>query len=123
MAHLLTREKVSSKMNEELIPILRTKDAHDSAKWYRRLGFEIEGEHQFEPDLPSYLFLARGTSRLHLSEHEGDAKPGTLLYFYVQDVGSIAMEFAAEVIEQPWAREVHLTDPDGNRLRIGECKA
>lgn len=110
-------------MNEELIPILHAKDAHESAKWYRRLGFEIEGEHQFEPGLPSYLFLVRGTNHLHLSEHTGDAKPGTLLYFYVQDVDSIATEFAVKIIEQPWAREVHLTDPDGNRLRIGESKA
>jgi hypothetical protein len=23
------------------------------------------------------------------------------------------------VIVQPWAREIQLTDPDGNRLRIG----
>jgi len=109
-------------MNEELIPILHAKDAHESAKWYRRLGFEVEGEHQFAPDLPRYLFLVRGSNRLHLSEHAGDAKPGTLMYFYVQEVDSIATEFASEIIEQPWAWEVHLTDPDGNRLRLGERK-
>lgn len=108
--------------NEELIPILHAQDAHASAEWYRRLGFEIEGEHQFAPDLPHYLFLARGDSRLHLSEHQGDAKPGTLLYFFVQEVDSIAAEFDAEIIQQPWAREVHLTDLDGNRIRIGERK-
>lgn len=110
-------------MSEEIIPILFSKNAHESAKWYGRLGFEIEGEHQFAPELPHYLFLARGGNRLHLSEHKGDAKPGTLLYFFVNEVDTIATEFAAEVIDQPWAREVHLTDPDGNRLRIGERKA
>jgi hypothetical protein len=35
------------------------------------------------------------------------------------DVDAIASEFGAAVSEQPWAREVELTDPDGNRLRIG----
>ena len=45
--------------------------------------------------------------------------PDTLVYFYVDDVDSIAAEFDVEVIDQPWAREIQLTDPDGNRLRIG----
>ncbi len=56
---------------------------------------------------------------LHLSEHEGDARPETLVYFYVDDVDAIAAEFGAPVEIQPWAREIELTDPDGNRLRIG----
>jgi hypothetical protein len=60
-----------------------------------------------------------GGSRLFLSEHEGDARPDTLLYLRVADVDAIAEEFATEVVEMPWARELHLTDPDGNRLRIG----
>jgi len=107
-------------MPEEIVPVLYTKDAHETAKWYERLGFVVEGEHQFAPNLPYYLFLARGGIHLHLSEHKGDAKPNTLLYFYVHDVDSIASEFEAKVIDQPWAREIQLTDPDGNRLRIGE---
>ena len=32
---------------------------------------------------------------------------------------AIAEEFGAAVETQPWAREIELTDPDGNRLRIG----
>lgn len=109
-------------MPEEIVPILRTRDAHKTAKWYARLGFVLEGEHQFAPDSPYYLFLARDGIHLHLSEHKGDATPHTLLYFYVHDVDSIATEFAANVIDQPWAREIQLTDPDGNGIRIGERK-
>ena len=45
-------------MREELVPILRVKDGYLTAEWYRRLGFEIEGEHRFAPELPLYLFLA-----------------------------------------------------------------
>ena len=107
-------------MPEELVPILHVEDAQETARWYARLGFKIEGEHRFAPELPLYLFLRRGSEGLHLSEHKGDARPGTLMYFYVHDVDSIAREFGVEVLDQPWAREVQLSDPDGNRLRIGE---
>lgn len=107
-------------MCEELVPIFHVKDAHETAKWYARLGFTVEGEHRFALGMPLYLFLRRGQNVLHLSEHNGDARPNTLVYFYVNDVDTIAAEFDAEVENQPWAREVQLTDPDGNRLRIGE---
>ncbi len=109
-------------MAEELVPILHVKDGHETARWYARLGFVIEGEHRFEPGLPLYLFLRRGATALHLSEHKGDARPNTLVYFYVDDVDAIAQEFDAKIEDQPWAREVQLTDPDGNRWRIGERK-
>ena len=109
-------------MAEEIVPILHVTDGYETAKWYARLGFNVEGEHRFAPDLPLYLFLKRGDIHLHLSEHKGDARPNTLIYFYVQDVDVIAAECGVKVKEQPWAREVALTDPDGNRLRIGERK-
>ena len=107
-------------MVEEIVPIFHVRDARKTAEWYARLGFEIEGEHRFAPGLPLYLFLRRGNVHLHLSEHKGDARPNTLVYFYVHDVDTIAAEFGVQVTEQPWAREISLTDPDGNRLRIGE---
>lgn len=107
-------------MSEELVPILRVKDGRRSATWYARLGFVVEGEHQFEPGLPLYLFLRRNGSALHLSEHAGDARPNTLVYLYVDDVETIAREFGASIDDQPWAREIALVDPDGNRWRIGQ---
>jgi catechol 2,3-dioxygenase-like lactoylglutathione lyase family enzyme len=110
-------------MPEELVPIFYVKDGRKTAKWYARLGFTIEGEHRFAPRLPLYLFLRRGPNALHLSEHQGDARPNTLVYLYVDDVESIAAEFNTEIDDQPWAREVHLTDPDGNWLRIGQRKS
>jgi hypothetical protein len=57
--------------------------------------------------------------RLFLSEHQGDARPDTLLYLRVGAVDAIAPEFAMAVEAAPWAREVELRDPDGNRLRMG----
>jgi len=113
---------MGTNMREELIPIFHVADAKKTAAWYGRLDFEIESEHRFAPTLPLYLFLCRGEVRLHLSEHKGDARPGTLVYFWVDDVDRIASEFGLKVVQQPWARQVDLTDPDGNRLRIGERK-
>jgi catechol 2,3-dioxygenase-like lactoylglutathione lyase family enzyme len=107
-------------LKEELIPIFHVADAMRTAAWYARLDFEIEGEHRFAPTLPLYLFLRRGDVRLHLSEHKGDARPGALVYFWVDEVDGIAAEFGVEVVQQPWARQVDLQDPDGNRLRIGQ---
>ena len=107
-------------MTEELVPIFHSGDALETAKWYARLGFDVEHEHRFGPRMPLYLILRRGDVHLHLSEHKGDARPNTLVYFYVHDVDAIAAEFDVKAEEQPWAREVALTDPDGNRLRIGE---
>ena len=110
-------------MTENLVPIFRTKNAKETAKWYARLGFEVEGEHQFAPDMPYYLFLKRGSILLHLSEHKGDARPNSLVYFYVNDVDAIAAEFGERVKTQPWGcREIWIEDPDGNRLRIGTRK-
>lgn len=105
-------------MAEKLIPILRVADAETTAGWYERLGFKIAGRHRFADGLPLYMFLERGDIELHLSEHTGDARPGTLLYFWVDDVDLVASEFDGRVEVQPWGREVKLTDPDGNRLRV-----
>ena len=109
-------------MAEQLVPILKVADANRSADWYSRLGFEKEFEHRYSEEFPAYVGMARGHIGLHLSEHVGDATPDTLLYFWVDDVDVVATEFGADVIEEDWAREVHLTDPDGNRIRVGTRK-
>ncbi|KAA5837221.1 VOC family protein [Saccharopolyspora hirsuta] len=106
-------------MDEEVIPILHVADAEVAAAWYQRLGFVKEWEHRFEPGLPAFVEVVRGRVRLFLSEHSGDARPDTLVYLRVRDVDAVAAEFSATVGEAPWAREVELRDPDGNRLRIG----
>ncbi len=103
---------------EKLIPIFWVSDAESTSEWYGRLGFDVVGEHRFAPTLPLYLFLERNGIELHLSEHEGDARPGTLVYFWIEDVDQVAAEFGEHVQDQPWGREIKLEDPDGNRLRI-----
>ena len=108
-------------MSEQVIPVLRVRDAEAALRWYERLGFEREFEHRFEPDLPLYLGIRRGSARMHLSEHAGDARPNTLVYMWVDDVDAIAVGFNTPARTQTWGREIELTDPDGNRLRIGQA--
>ena len=69
--------------------------------------------------MPLYVSLQRGPARLHLCEHRLDGAPGSHVYLYVEDVNSIAP--AGTVPEDcPWGmREVRLSDPDGNVVRIG----
>jgi catechol 2,3-dioxygenase-like lactoylglutathione lyase family enzyme len=105
-------------MDEEVIPILRVADAAAAVAWYERLGFTKEWEHRFEPGLPAFVSVARGPMRLFLSEHQGDARPDTLIYLRVRDVEAIAAEFGVAAEPAPWAREIELRDVDGNRLRI-----
>jgi catechol 2,3-dioxygenase-like lactoylglutathione lyase family enzyme len=106
-------------MSEVMAPIFRVTDAMAAARWYARVGFEIVGEHRFAPSLPLFLFLERNGVHLYLSEHDGDAPPRSLVYFWIEDVDAVAAEFGVEVHREPWAREIELTDPDGNRLRVG----
>jgi Glyoxalase superfamily protein len=104
---------------EEALPVLRVTEAPSAVSWYRRLGYEQEWEHRFEPGFPAFVSLARaGAARLFLSEHSGDATPNTLVHLRVDDLVAVAREFGVEIIEQPWGREVWLSDPDGNRLRL-----
>ena len=105
---------------EQIVPIFRAADARATARWYERLGFEKTGEHRFAPGLPLYVFLRRNDVQIHLSEHEGDATPDSLVYFWVDDVDAVAAAFDLIPEARPWGREIEIRDPDGNRLRIAE---
>ena len=68
------------------VPILRVADAAVSAEWYARLGFVVEFEHRFEPELPAYVGIVRDDASIHLSEHTGDASGPGLVYLWVDAV-------------------------------------
>jgi catechol 2,3-dioxygenase-like lactoylglutathione lyase family enzyme len=108
---------------ESFSPIFRVRDAGASLAWYERLRFEEVSRHTFAPGLPVYLIVRRGEVYLHLSEHTGDAHPFGLAYLWVEDVDAVAAEFGVTVEDNPWARDLELTDPDGNRVRVGQPNA
>ena len=108
----------------EVVPILRVRDARASADWYARLGFEVEWEHRFEPGLPLFLSICKAGWQLFLSEHTGDAPGPALVYLYADDVDALADSLGEHAEDTPWGtRELGLTDPDGNRLRIATRSA
>ncbi len=106
-------------MREDVAPVMRITDVDRAVEWYARLGFRQVGEHRLDLHEPAYVFVARGDVWLHLSQHEGDARPDTLVYLSVEDVDAVASEFGMEVEDNPWGRDLELQDPDGNRLRVG----
>jgi catechol 2,3-dioxygenase-like lactoylglutathione lyase family enzyme len=114
----------------ETIPVLRIFDLERAREFYLGfLGFRLDWEHRFEPDLPVYLQVSRGGCVLHLSEHHGDGTPGTVVFFRVAGLEAFHAEITARgyrflrpgVEPAPWGgRVMEVTDPFGNRLRFSE---
>lgn len=108
-----------------VIPILRVFDADLARDFYVDfLGFAWDWEHRFEPDLPVYAQVSRAGRQLHLSEHHGDATPGSAAMIVVDDVGAYCDELLAQrhpkarpgIEDNPWGRTMTVLDPFGNRL-------
>ena len=107
-------------------PILRSFDEAKARKFYLDfLGFRVVFEHRFHAGAPLYMGIARGDCHLHLSEHLGDATPGSSMRIEVGDVDALCAELQArhyassrpEVQDMPWGtRDFTVTDPFGNRL-------
>lgn len=107
------------------IPILRIFDEAKAREFYVGfLRFEVDWEHRFEPGLPLYMSISRDGCVLHLSEHHGDATPGSALRIPVCDIDALHAGLAAEpykfarpgIEDRPWGRDMSVTDPFGNRL-------
>ena len=116
----------------ESIPVLRSLDERKCRAFYCGfLGFGVDFEHRFAPNMPLYLGLVRGPVKLHLSEHRGDATTGSAVFVWMDRIDSYYRELAAgpesfslpEIGDQPWGREIGLVDPFGNRLRFCERPA
>lgn len=111
------------------IPVLRVFDEHLAKAFYAGfLGFTVDWEHRFEPGLPLYMQVHRGNCVLHLSEHYGDATPGSAVRIETPDLDAYVRGLRESGFRncrpgdpelQPWGlREITLTDPFGNRLTL-----
>ena len=115
---------------DQTIPILRIFSVDKAKEFYLDfLGFSLDWEHRFADDLPLYMQISRGSLRLHLSEHHGDACPGSTVFVRMRGIEALHRELAAKAyrylrpgVEQaPWgARVMEVTDPFGNRIRFNE---
>lgn len=111
-------------------PILRIFDVAKAREFYVGfLGFEIRWEHRYGDDFPLYMEAARDGCVLHLTEHHGDASPGSAIRIHVEDIAALHGEltranykFAKPGLENtPWkTREILVIDPFGNRLHFYE---
>ena len=109
-----------------VIPVLRMFDPQKAQDFYSDfLGFTWLWEHRFADDLPLYAEIAREGCRLHLTEHHGDATPGSAIRIPVSDVDTLANELSAKRYRyarsqpenKPWGmRELTFIDPSGNRI-------
>ncbi len=120
-------------MLRRAVPILRIFDEAKAKEFYLDfLGFTLEWEHRFEADMPLYCQVRRDDVILHLSEHHGDATPGSTVFVAVEDIRGYHKEVSAKgythnrpgVEEAPWGGWVmEAQDPFGNRLRFWEDAA
>jgi catechol 2,3-dioxygenase-like lactoylglutathione lyase family enzyme len=110
-----------------VIPTLRiTDEARSRAFYVDGLGFGVDWEHRFEPHLPVLLQVTRDGMTFYLSQHAMDCAVGGLIHLFVDSVDDWHAELRGRGVvpelpptDQPWGlREMHLLDPDGNRLRI-----
>ena len=111
-------------------PILRIFDEQKAKEFYVNfLEFKVDWEHRFEPDLPLYMQVSKGTCLIHLSEHHGDCAPGSAIRIPTEGLRDFHKKLldkkyknARPGIEpQPWGSiEVSIKDPFYNRLTFFE---
>lgn len=120
-------------MLQKNIPILRIFDVAKAKEFYIDwLGFKIDWEHQFEPNTPYYFGISKDDIQLHLSEHYGDATPGSKVFIICDEIEKYCDELKAKnykyyrpSVEKTFygALCMEVTDPFGNRLSLNEYLA
>jgi hypothetical protein len=124
-------------MEEYAVPIMPSRDLHETLDFYQRLGFENRGE---PPETYGYIIVARGIIELHFWEAP-DVDPLTTdhsCYVRVADADALHAEWErAGVPSDPETgsrlmppvatdygiREFALVDKSGNLVRVGSPAA
>ncbi|WP_347903924.1 glyoxalase superfamily protein [Pseudomonas purpurea] len=110
----------------KVTPILRIFDEAKALEFYVDfLGFTLDWQHRFDENFPLYLQVSRGDCVLHLSEHYGDATPGSALRIETDELEAFQQHLQAkayryahpQIQAMPWgSQDMTLNDPFGNRL-------
>lgn len=109
------------------IPILRMFDEEKTKEFYIGfLGFRLDWEHRFEPGTPLYMQLSDGLgAMLHVSEHHGDATPGSAVRLEVRHIERLQAELLGRAYKYArpglqttsWGtKEMCIQDPAGNKI-------
>src|SRR5262245_623873 len=97
------------------IPILRIFSVEKAKEFYVDfLGFTIDWEHRFGDNFPLYAQVSRTGLKLHLSEHHGDACPGSTVLIYMSGIVDYHRELTARhyryfkpgIEDMPWGDKV-----------------
>ncbi|MBN9064593.1 MAG: bleomycin resistance family protein [Rhizobiales bacterium 65-9] len=116
---------------DEAIPIFRIFALDKAREFYCDwLGFSVDWEHRFGENFPLYMQVSRAGLKLHLSEHHGDATPGSTCFVEMRGVAAFHREIRAKdyrhnkpgLDEVDWGWQVQVTDPFNNRIRFCERK-
>ena len=112
------------------IPILRIFDIAKAKEFYLGfLGFKVDFEHRFEPDLPLFMRISLGDVILYLSEHHGDCSPGAKIVIETSGLAAYHADLAAKkygyarpgLVAQPWgATTMTIADPFYNHIEFSE---
>ena len=111
------------------IPIFRMFDVDKAKAFYvDYLGFAWDWAHRLDERAPVYAQVSRSGFRLHLSEHHGDATPGSSAFVPMSGIVAYRDELAAktypfmdpDVEDMPWGRILEVIDPFGNHIRFCE---
>lgn len=115
-----------------LIPILRIFDEAMARGFYLTyLGGAETFSHRFDPDAPLYLGVQLHGADLHLSEHFGDATPGSSIRLKIDDLPRYHAQLIKapypnanpSISEQPWGLDMPMSDPFGNRIIFYQSKS
>lgn len=107
------------------IPILRIFPGGEARRFYIDfLGFSLDWEHRFGEQMPLYQQVSRDGCVLHLSEHHGDATPGSAIRIEIRDVRRLQRELVESSVyplrigldSEPWGDDLTVPDPFGNRV-------
>jgi catechol 2,3-dioxygenase-like lactoylglutathione lyase family enzyme len=113
-----------------ITPIFRIFDIAKAKEFYLDfLGFKLDWQHSFEPDLPLFMQVSLGSVAIYLSEHHGDGSPGGKIV--IATVG--LADYHAKVIaknyryarpgleKQPWGETtMTIADPFYNHITFSE---
>jgi catechol 2,3-dioxygenase-like lactoylglutathione lyase family enzyme len=116
-----------------IIPTLRIFDITKAREFYVEfLGFKVDFEHRFEPDLPLFMQISLGDVILYLSEHHGECSPGAKIVIETSGLADFHAELLAKKYgyarpglgEQPWgATSMTIADPFYNHIEFSERHA
>ena len=117
-------------MLQKTIPILRLFDVAKAKEFYIDwLDFKIEFEHQFEENTPYYIGIKRDNIEIHLSEHYGDATPGSKVFIICDEIKKHFDElqrrpykYYRPCLEKTFygSLEFSVQDPFGNKVSFNE---